>query len=183
MNLLSIILIGIGLAMDAFVVSLAKGICFVEVNYKIVTKMALIFGAFQGVMIVIGYFIGGYLNVFVEKYQSIIVFLIFIVLGGKLLYEAFKSNKEEEGEACAVDFREFTSLGFATSIDALAVGITFAMGGSSVALAAIIIGVVTFIICFAGGVLGTHAGQKIKNKYAEILGGGILIAMAFIYLL
>lgn len=185
MDFLSIIFIGIGLAMDAFVVCIAKGMSFKKINLKNSINMALVFGIFQGVMTLIGYFVGGSFSRFVNKYSPIIVFLIFFVLGAKVLYETFKSdNEDEEDSEKLVNFKDLIGLGFATSIDALAVGVGFGvMNGISIYSSSLIIAIVTFLISLAGGVLGTIMGTKINSKYAEIAGGGILIIMGFIFLI
>lgn len=182
MNFLSIIFIGIGLAMDAFVVCIAKGMGFKKVNLKNAINMALVFGIFQGVMTLIGYFVGGAFSKIVSKYSPIIVFLIFFILGAKVLYESFKGDDEDEDEK-SINFKDLIGLGFATSIDALAVGVSFGMmKGISIYSSALIIAIVTFLISLSGGILGTIMGSKINNKYAEIFGGIILIIMAFIFL-
>ncbi|MGL5614980.1 MAG: manganese efflux pump MntP family protein [Sarcina sp.] len=184
MNLLSMVFIGIGLAMDAFVVCIAKGMSFKKINFKNSAIMALVFGAFQGIMTLIGYFVGGSFSRFVSKYSPIIVFLIFFVLGAKVIYEVFKKSDEDEDEDGSIDFKSLMGLGFATSIDALAIGVSFAMmKGMTIYSNALIIAIVTFLISLAGGILGTVMGSRINNKIAEFAGGSILIIMGFIFLI
>ncbi|MFR5266186.1 manganese efflux pump MntP family protein [Clostridium sp.] len=183
MNFLSIIFIGIGLAMDAFVVCIAKGMGLKKINLKDTINMALVFGIFQGVMTLIGYFVGGAFSKIVSKYSPIIVFIIFFVLGTKVLYEAFKGDGDEDEIEKSINFKDLMGLGFATSIDALAVGVSFGMmNGVSIYSSSLIIAIVTFLISLSGGILGTIMGSKINNKYAEIFGAIILIVMAFVFL-
>lgn len=185
MNFLSIIFIGIGLAMDAFVVCIAKGMGFKKVNLKNSINMALVFGAFQGIMILIGYFVGGAFSKIVSKYSPIIVFLIFFCLGAKVLYDVYKgAEDDDDDDEKMVNFKDLIGLGFATSIDALAAGVSLGMmSGSSIYISSLIIAVVTFLISLGGGIFGTIMGSRVNNKYAEVFGACILIIMGFIFLI
>ena len=177
MGFLSIVLIGVGLAMDAFAVALAKGITFKKFNVNETVSMALTFGIFQGAMILIGRFIGGYFYSFIDKYNKIIVFLVFIILGIKMLIDCFKSNEDEEEKVQQLNFKELLALGLATSIDALAVGITFATYKGNMISPPLIIGLVTFILSVIASVLGYIMGKKIDGQWAEIIGAVILILL------
>ncbi|MGL4741988.1 MAG: manganese efflux pump MntP family protein [Sarcina sp.] len=172
--ILKIILIGIGLAMDAFAVSLAKGMCLTKIKVGFANKIAFVFGFFQFAMIIIGWLAGTYILHYFQKF-SFIVPIILIALGLNMLKEAF-SNEEKE-EACIISLKALIPLGFATSMDALAVGIGFSFLNTPVILSSIIVGIVTFVISFIGFILGTALGAKVNSKFAEILGAVILIGI------
>ena len=171
------IMLGIGLAMDAFSVSLANGLN--EPNMKIgkVTGVAGIFALFQFAMPLIGWFcvsnLVQYFTVF-EKFIPWIALGLLGFIGGKMLYEGI-TNKEEEEETPAVGLVALLVQGVATSIDALSVGFTISEYSAAEALlSCLLIGVVTFFICYAGILIGKKAGTKLAGK-AGILGGAILI--------
>ena len=172
MNILEIILIGIGLAMDAFAVSVCKGLSMQKMSIKKALIIALYFGGFQALMPVIGYFIGSTFSGFVEKVDHWIAFGLLAIIGINMIVEAFK--KEDDKLNDKVDVKTMLALAVATSIDALAVGITFAMLDNNIFIDATIIGLVTFIISFAGVKIGNVFGDKWGNK-AEFVGGCILI--------
>ncbi len=175
-----IILIAVGLAMDAFAVSICKGLSMKKMNWKKAIIVGLYFGIFQGLMPVIGYFLGTTFQSLVTKIDHWIAFVLLVLIGGNMLKEAFS----EEVETCNddVDFKTMIVLAVATSIDALAVGITFAFLETNIALAALIIGVITFILSVIGVKIGNKFGAKYEQK-AEIVGGLILILMGFKILL
>lgn len=174
MSYFSIILMGIALAMDAFAVSIAKGICLNKIRYDYTFKAATLFGVFQGGMIIIGWLVGSVLSNFFAKYSFIVV-LILVGLGINMIVQAFKG---EENDADSIfSFKALIPLAIATSIDALAVGVSLAFLHVHIVVSAIIIAVVTFVICFAGVILGTSIGSKIDSKIAEIIGGIILICL------
>ena len=171
------IMLGIGLAMDAFSVSLANGLN--EPNMKIgkVTGVAGIFALFQFAMPLIGWFcvsnLVQYFTVF-EKFIPWIALGLLGFIGGKMLYEGI-TNKEGEEETPAVGLVALLVQGVATSIDALSVGFTISEYSAAEALlSCLLIGVVTFFICYAGILIGKKAGTKLAGK-AGILGGSILI--------
>ena len=173
------VLFGVGLAMDAFSVSMANGLN--EPNMKN-NKMGLIAGTFaffQIAMPLIGYLCVHMIAQIFTSFQKFIPWIALILLlyiGGKMLLEGLR-NKEEEEEAATVTFGALMVQGVATSIDALSVGFTIAEDPWQMALVeSIIIGVVTFGICIAGLLIGRRLGMKLKNK-AAILGGVILIAI------
>lgn len=174
MGYFSILLMGIALAMDAFAVSIAKGMCLDKIRYDYTSKMSLIFGVFQGVMVIIGWLVGSVLSNFFAKYSFIVV-IILVGLGINMIVQAFKD--EEQDLSCIFSFKALLPLAIATSIDALAVGVSLAFLKVHIVVSALIIGIVTFAICFIGGILGTAIGSKIDSKYAEIFGGIILIGL------
>jgi len=171
------ILIGIGLAMDAFSVSLANGLNDPEMNKGRMMTVAGVFAVFQFAMPMIGWIcvstIAQYFKVFEEAIPWIALILL-TYIGGKMLYEGIKGENDEEGSAF-LGAGELFMQGVATSIDALSVGFTIA--GYSLAeafVSCVLIGIVTFFICFAGLVIGKKAGTALAGK-AGILGGVILI--------
>lgn len=171
------ILLGIGLAMDAFSVSLANGLNEPEMKKTKMLGVAGIFSLFQFAMPMIGWIcvstIAQYFTAF-EKLIPWIALILLCYIGGKMLYDGIK-NKDSDEEKPAVGFTALLVQGVATSIDALSVGFTIADYKLLQALiACLLIGVVTFFICFAGIAIGKKAGTKLAGK-AGILGGSILI--------
>lgn len=171
------VLLGVGLAMDAFSVSLANGLNEPCMKKKKVCGVAGVFALFQAAMPMIGWIC---VHTIVEKFQAFEKFIPFIALallayiGGKMLIEGLKKDEEEE-ECKAVGISALLVQGVATSIDALSVGFTIAEYGLVMAIVcAAIIAVVTFFICLAGIIIGKKFGTKLANK-ASIFGGVILI--------
>ena len=175
------ILFGVGLAMDAFSVSLANGLSEPQMSHSKSTKIAGTFAGFQTLMPLIGLvFVHTIIVLFksFEKFIPWIALILLLYIGGKMLLEGIRSKGEEEEEEKAVlNKRTLVIQGIATSIDALSVGFTIAEYKWFMALAeSLIIGVVTFIICKVGLKLGKKLGTKMSGK-ASILGGVILIAI------
>lgn len=176
MSVIEIAIIGVALAMDAFAVSICKGLAMVKMNYKKALIIALFFGFFQAMMPVIGYFLG---NAFAKSIASIdhwIAFILLCLIGTNMIKEA----REDEVECLddTLEIRDLVMLSIATSIDALAVGVTFAFFEVSVLSAVSIIGIITFVICVLGVKIGNVFGEKYKSK-AELAGGIILVIMGF----
>lgn len=180
MGILEIIIIAVGLAMDAFAVSICKGLSMKKMNWKKAVIVGLYFGIFQALMPVIGYFLGTTFQSLVTKIDHWIAFILLSLIGGNMIKEAFS----EELETCNdyVDFKTMIVLAVATSIDALAVGITFAFLQTNIALSALIIGVITFILSLIGVKIVNKFGVKYEQR-AEIVGGLILILMGIKILL
>jgi len=180
MSLIEIFLIGIGLAMDAFAVSVCKGLSYSESNYS--WKKALIpgvyFGAFQALMPIIGFFIGSKLKGAIEAYDHWIAFVLLVYIGFGMFREA-RGDVEKDPD---MSVKTMILLAIATSIDALTVGVTMGIIGVNIWIAALIIGITTFIISTAGFKVGNAFGLKFKSK-AEMLGGIILILIGFKILL
>ena len=178
MGILELLLIAIGLAMDAFAVSICKGLAMKKMNWKKAIIVGLYFGIFQALMPVIGYFLGTTFESLVTKVDHWIAFILLAFIGGKMLKEAFDNNSE--GYNDSVNFKTMVVLAIATSIDALAVGITFAFLQTNIAV--ILIGVVTFILSVIGVKIGNQFGIKYEKR-AEIIGGIILILIGIKILL
>lgn len=172
MGITEIILIGIGLAMDAFAVSICKGLSMKKINWKKTIIIAIYFGAFQAIMPSLGYCFGTTCQTFVNKLDHWVAFILLTIIGANMIKESF--SKESENFNDKIDFKTMSILALATSIDALTVGISFAFLKINLLLAVSIIGVVTFAISIIGVKIGNKFGKKYENK-AEFAGGLILI--------
>ncbi len=172
MDLISILLIGIGLAMDAFSVSVSDGIILKKPKVYEAGKIALFFGGFQFLMPCIGYLLGSAFARYIEECDHWIAFILLAFIGGKMIYEAV-SEKDDEEIKNPLSIATLTVMAIATSIDALAVGVTFATMNVTVLWASSIIGVVTFFISAAGVYIGSKCGNLFGSK-AEIVGGLVL---------
>ena len=173
MGLIELFLIAVGLSMDAFAVSVCKGLAMPKCTFKKAAIVGLWFGGFQALMPAIGYVLGASIDHW-------IAFVLLALIGGNMIHEAL-DNDEEEADA-SLDVKTMFLLAVATSIDALAIGITFAFLKVNIIPAVCFIGIVTFIISFAGVKIGNVFGVRYKNK-AEIVGGVILILLGLKILL
>lgn len=182
MGILELSLIGIGLAMDAFAVSICKGLNMRKINYVYGIITALFFGVFQAVMPLIGFFLGRQFSTYITTVDHWITFILLAFIGGKMIYEALGADEGCETCGSGIDIKELFLLAIATSIDALAVGVTFAFLDVSIFSSVLLIGVITFVISFIGVIIGNIFGSKYKEK-AEIFGGVILILIGLKILL
>lgn len=173
MGFLELFLIGIGLSMDAFAVSICKGLNMQKINKLYCFLIACFFGGFQALMPFIGWALGKQFESYITAFDHWIAFGLLAFLGGKMVIEALK-EEEIQTEEVRVDIRELFLLAIATSIDALAVGITFAFLQVKILSAITIIGCTTFGWAILGVVIGNFFGARFKKK-AEIAGGVILI--------
>lgn len=180
MGLIELFLIAVGLSMDAFAVSVCKGLAMPKCTFKKAAIVGLWFGGFQALMPAIGYILGAQFQEAIASIDHWIAFVLLALIGGNMIHEAL-DNDEEEADA-SLDVKTMFLLAVATSIDALAIGITFAFLKVSIIPAVCFIGIVTFIISFAGVKIGNVFGARYKNK-AEIVGGGILILLGLKILL
>ena len=180
MSLFEIVFIAIGLAMDAFAVSICKGLSMKKINYKKAIIIGLYFGLFQALMPVLGYFLGSNFAQLVEKIDHWIAFILLTIIGLNMIKES--TSKEEEKRNDKVDIKTMLLLAVATSIDALTIGITFAFFEVNLLFSVIVIGIITFIISFFGVIIGNKFGDKFQNK-AELFGGTILIIIGLKILL
>ena len=180
MGAIEILLISIGLAMDAFAVSVCKGLAMKKMSWKKAIIIGLYFGIFQAVMPVIGYFLGTTFERFITNVDHWIAFILLVGIGINMVKEAF--NKESENRNDNVDMKTMLVLSIATSIDALAIGITFACLKIHIVMPVITIGLITFIISVIGVKIGNRFGDKYGKK-AEIMGGVILILLGIKILL
>ena len=180
MGLIELFLIAVGLSMDAFAVSVCKGLAMPKCTFKKAAIVGLWFGGFQALMPAIGYILGAQFQEAIASIDHWIAFVLLALIGGNMIHEAL-DNDEEEADA-SLDVKTMFLLAVATSIDALAIGITFAFLKVNIIPAVCFIGIVTFIISFAGVKIGNVFGVRYKNK-AEIVGGVILILLGLKILL
>ena len=180
MGLIELFLIAVGLSMDAFAVSVCKGLAMPKCTFKKAAIVGLWFGGFQALMPAIGYILGAQFQEAIASIDHWIAFVLLALIGGNMIHEAL-DNDEEEADA-SLDVKTMFLLAVATSIDALAIGITFAFLKVNSIPAVCFIGSVTFIISFAGVKIGNVFGARYKNK-AEIVGGVILILLGLKILL
>ena len=180
MGLIELFLIAVGLSMDAFAVSVCKGLAMPKCTFKKAAIVGLWFGGFQALMPAIGYVLGAQFQETIASIDHWIAFVLLALIGGNMIHEAL-DNDQEEADA-SLDVKTMFLLAVATSIDALAIGITFAFLKVNIIPAVCFIGIVTFIISFAGVKIGNVFGVRYKNK-AEIVGGVILILLGLKILL
>lgn len=176
MVFLEILLIGIGLSMDAFAAAVCKGLSMRKVDFKNILIIGLFFGGFQAIMPVIGYFLGKQFEEYIVSIDHWVAFVLLLFIGGKMIIEVVK-DKDAECATCSeekLQIKEILILAIATSIDALAVGISFAFLRVDITVAALTIGVTTLILSALGVIIGKTFGAKYKNK-ATVAGGIILI--------
>ena len=180
MHLAELLIIAVGVSMDAFAVSICKGLSVQKVRMKHVALTGIWFGGFQALMPVIGYFVGASFAGFVTSVDHWIAFVLLGIIGGNMIKESC-SNEEE---CCAPDFSVKTmfAMAVATSIDALAIGVSFAFLNVNIWKAVVLIGVTTALFSGAGVLIGNIFGSRYKSK-AEFVGGFILVAMGLKILL
>ena len=180
MSLFEIFLIAIGLAMDAFAVSVCKGLSMKNFNLKNAVIIGLYFGIFQAVMPLIGFLLGSTFSELVVSVDHWIAFILLSIIGIKMIKDSLKNEDDDKNDK--LNFRTMAILAIATSIDALAIGITFAFFEINIIKAISIIGIITFTISLIGVIIGNKFGDKFQGK-AEIVGGGILILIGLKILL
>ncbi len=181
MGIILIILVAIGLSMDAFAVSISNGIILKRVNLKNAFKIALFFGIFQFIMPVIGWFAGLIFSDCIRSIDHWIAFILLTFIGGNMIYES-KNEQIDNRLKNPEDNRVILLMAIATSIDAMAVGVSFAMLNIYILFPAIIIGLITFFISFIGVFIGKKVGELFKTN-VETLGGIILILIGIHILL
>ena len=180
MELFEIIAIGVGLAMDAFAVSICKGLSMKKIDWKKAIIIALYFGIFQALMPVLGYFLGSAFSSFVQNVDHWIAFILLAIIGGNMIKDSTDDEVEKRNDK--VDVKTMILLAIATSIDALAVGVTFAFFEVNLLLSISIIGIITFVLSFLGVIIGNKFGDKFQNR-AELTGGIVLIIIGLKILL
>ena len=180
MGILELFITAVALSMDAFAVAMCKGLATPKVRLKHMALAGLWFGGFQGLMPLIGYFLGGTFGKYITAYDHWIAFGLLLIIGGNMIKEAL--SKEEEEVDASMTIKSMFILAIATSIDALAVGVTFACMKVQIVWAVLFIGVVTFTLSAVGVKVGSVFGMKYKSK-AEIFGGTVLIIIGLKILL
>ncbi len=171
MDLISVLLLAVGLAMDAFAVSICKGLAMNNNGIRPAVIIGLWFGVFQGLMPVIGYYLGSSFHDYIASFDYIVAFALLLLIGLNMIRESFSEEDDQDDD---IGVRIMFLLAIATSIDALAAGISLAMDGEEIMLSAFIIGVITMAISMFGVKIGGLVGDRLSKK-AEILGGSILI--------
>ena len=182
MSTLSIFVLSVGLAMDAFAAAICQGLSMIKVKLKHNIVIALMFGLFQGGMPLIGYILGLQFEQYITSIDHWIAFLLLGFIGFNMIKE---SREKEECEDCneyKFDIKKILLLAIATSIDALAIGVTFAFLKVNVLFATLCIAIITFAISFCGVRIGNIFGSKYKSK-AELFGGMVLICIGLQILL
>ena len=176
MGIVELLLTAIALSMDAFAVSVCKGLGMRRMRYDQALVISLYFGVFQALMPLIGWLLGTSFSRYIQAFDHWIAFVLLAFLGGKMLWDVFheKEDGEQESAERRLDHRELFMLAIATSIDALAVGIAFACLEVNIWRSVSIIGVTTLVISFAGVWIGNRFGNRFQKK-AEIAGGLVLI--------
>ena len=180
MDIIEIIAIGVGLAMDSFAVSICKGLSMKKLRWKSAIAIALYFGIFHMGMPVLGYFLGTAFSGIVNRVDHWIAFILLVIIGSKMIISSFSKKKQKNLDD--VSFKSMIALVVATSIDALAIGVTFAFFETNILVSASIIGGITFGLSVLGVIIGHKFGGKLGKK-AELLGGVILIAIGLKILL
>lgn len=174
MSLAELFILAVGLSMDAFAVSICKGLSLGKISKKHMCIAGVWFGGFQALMPLIGYFLGSFFTEMITKYSHWIAFIFLLIIGSNMIKEALGEEEEVDAD---MDFKSMLILAIATSIDALAVGVTFAFLEVSIIPAISFIGVTTFIFSAVGVKIGSLFGTKYKSK-SEFCGGIILILIA-----
>ena len=174
MGIWELLILAVGLAMDAFAVSICKGLSIRKLNLRHMVIVGLWFGAFQALMPLLGYFLGSAFTQLVQALDHWIAFVLLLIIGGNMIREAFSGDEEEVSPSLAVP--GMFLLAVATSIDALAVGITFAFLQVDILLAVSLIGLTTFLLSAVGVKAGAVVGSRGKS-WAELAGGLVLVLM------
>lgn len=180
MGYLEIIFIAISLALDAFVVSISNGILINAIKIQYAFKFGIFFGFFQFIMPIIGYYLVSLFGKSLLRFDYLIAFILLNIIGIKMIRESLKSDEKENvyDKNHILSIKNLTVLGIATSIDSLAVGVSFSFVKTNLFTSSLIIGIVAFIFSFIGVILGKKIGGKL-SKNSEIIGGIILIIIAF----
>lgn len=176
MGIVELFILAVGLSMDAFAVSVCKGLAMEKCSFRKAAVCGIWFGGFQALMPSLGYLLGYRFRGYITAVDHWIAFVLLAFIGGNMIREAMSGEEEETADA-SLDMKTMFLLAVATSIDALAVGVTFAfLPDTNIAAAVLFIGGVTFILSSAGVKVGNVFGSRYKNK-AELAGGLILILL------
>ena len=175
MNFLSLLMLAVGLSMDAFAVAVCKGLALKKITFRHALIVGLWFGIFQALMPLLGYLLAAQFKDAIAAYDHWIAFVLLVLIGGNMIREALFEKEEAETDS-ALSFRSMLPLAVATSIDALAVGVTFAFLDVRIVPSVTLIGITTLILSMIGVKAGSLFGAKYEKK-AEIFGGVILILL------
>ena len=180
LGLFELFILALGLSMDAFAVAICKGLAMPKLSFKNMAIVGLWFGGFQALMPFLGYLLGSAFKVYIEGIDHWIAFFLLAIIGANMIKESF--SKEDEKADASLSFKIMLTMAIATSIDALAAGITLILPGVSIITAVCFIGVITFTTSALGVKIGNVFGAKYKSK-AELAGGLILILLGLKLLL
>ena len=185
MTLLELFLIGVGLSMDAFAAAICQGLFMTRIKWGHALTVGLYFGGFQALMPFIGWMLGSQFADRIQQYDHWIAFILLVLIGGNMIREALSGDEEDAAQAetdLRLDHKKLFLMAIATSIDALAIGVTFAFLETAILPAIGIIGCTTFCISVAGVAVGCWFGARYKKR-AEITGGAILVLLGIKILL
>ncbi len=169
-----IFLLAVSLSMDAFAISMCKGLAMKRISLSYAAVIAAFFGVFQALMPVAGWLLASSFASYIIDYDHWVAFALLSLIGGKMIIDSFKNDGDELSEKSVLNIKELFMLAIATSIDAFAVGITFAFLNVNIFLSSFIIGAVTFVLSLVGVFIGARVGARFKNK-ATLLGGIVLV--------
>ena len=179
MSFIELFLIGVGLSMDAFAVAICQGLSMTRIKWSHALTVGLYFGGFQALMPFIGWMLGSQFAGRIQQYDHWIAFILLVLIGGNMIREALSGDEEDAAQAetdLRLDHKKLFLMAIATSIDALAIGVTFAFLETAILPAIGIIGCTTFCISVAGVAVGCWFGARYKKR-AEITGGAILVLL------
>ena len=185
MSFIELFLIGVGLSMDAFAAAICQGLFMTRIKWGHALTVGLYFGGFQALMPFIGWMLGSQFADRIQQYDHWIAFILLVLIGGNMIREALSGDKEDAAQAetdLRLDHKKLFLMASATSIDALAIGVTFAFLETAILPAIGIIGCTTFCISVAGVAVGCWFGARYKKR-AEITGGAILVLLGIKILL
>ena len=185
MSFIELFLIGVGLSMDAFAVAICQGLSMTKIKWGHALTVGLFFGGFQALMPFIGWMLGSQFADRIQQYDHWIAFILLVLIGGNMIREALSGDEEDAAQAetdLRLDHKKLFLMAIATSIDALAIGVTFAFLETAILPAIGIIGCTTFCISVAGVAVGCWFGARYKKR-AEITGGAILVLLGIKILL
>ncbi len=180
MSAIEIVILAIGLAMDAFAVSICKGLALRKCKLEYMLLIGSWFGIFQGLMPLLGYFLAGLFQSFIENWTGPIAFVLLLFIGGNMIKEALSGDCDEASDDLSI--RAMFPLAIATSIDAMAAGVTLTDSSVNIFISVLIIGLITFLLSAFGVKVGHVFGTKYKRK-AELVGGIVLILLGIKILL
>ena len=176
MGVAELFIIAVGLSMDAFAVSICKGLSLGKIKLKHMCIAGFWFGGFQALMPAVGYFLGNFFADMVTKYAHWVAFILLAIIGGNMIKESFEKDECDCCGEAAMDVKTMFVMAIATSIDAMAVGVSFAFLKVDIVPAVTFIGVITFLCSGLGVKIGSIFGNKYKSK-AELVGGVVLVLM------
>ena len=185
MTFIELFLIGVGLSMDAFAAAICQGLSMTRIKWGHALTVGLYFGGFQALMPFIGWMLGSQFADRIQQYDHWIAFILLVLIGGNMIREALSGDEEDAAQAetdLRLDHKKLFLMAIATSIDALAIGVTFAFLETAILPAIGIIGTTTFFISVAGVAVGCWFGARYKKR-AEITGGAILVLLGIKILL